>query len=121
MDNNELYVKKKLKELDIPKLTESQKQDLTDRIKVYRTNKEKIKEKIYWLKNEISGIEKELRKSILSTPGAPYIHKACELKSVHRLGSDINGEEWVFYCVYCETDFTMNSAFAVLRENDIVG
>ena len=47
MDNNELYVKKKLKELDIPKLTESQKQDLTDRIKVYRTNKEKIKEKIY--------------------------------------------------------------------------
>jgi hypothetical protein len=114
MVDNSAYVNARLKMLGISRLTEKQKDEFTKKKEEYLVKKESLDKKISELGHELSSLNKELKNIVPVIERAEYIHGGtygCGLKAVFHIGSDNEGMEEVYYCAYCDKDFTDSRFF----------
>ena len=102
--SNQDYVNGQLEFLEIKRLTQEQRDDLTAQKERYGAEKRRINGEIAQHRKTISQLETELELIMPSIPSAEYVHDECGLKTVFRLGNDTTGDE-VYYCAYCNKDF----------------
>ncbi len=105
--SNQEYVDAALKSLGIKRLTPEQKESLKNKREEFLKRQEELSKE----RARIRKLEQDLQKSRPVIQNATYVHSGtggCGLKSVYRLGKDTT-DEGVYYCVYCDLNFQLDS------------